>query len=612
MTMIRDVLRLLGPKAKPRLALLFVLMVIGAGFEALGIGLVLPFLNLLNEPEAALQSPQLAWLHRTLGSPSPTGMLMWWGLGLLVLFGVKNLFLAGMQYYKFKFTFDQQVELKERMFSLYMRSPYISHLDRNSADLLRNVTEEVRKVFTYVVISGLSLFVEAFVVIALITLLFVVEPVVAPLAVGAFLLIGGTFFLVIRRRAQELGQDQVEHAGLLIRWVNQGLGSLKETKIRGCEDFFIDRVVNSASKCARAMRYHEFVRQLPQQVIETLGVGAMMILVLALLWRGDDMSSILPTLGLFALAAVRLMPSATRIISALTSIRVQGPSLRTLAEDYDRLVGPVDAARRASGPAVVMESGISVENLTFRFPSADRQTLQDVTLQIPKGKCVGLVGTSGAGKTTLVDVILGLLDPDAGAVKVDGRDIRENLDEWQRSVGYISQPVYLMDDSLRANVALGVERGEIDDERVWECLEAAQLADFVRNELPNGLDTVIGENGTRFSGGQRQRIGIARALYHNPSVLVLDEATSALDSETEGEITRAVNSLRGERTIIVIAHRFSTISDCDEVHVLDQGQLVASGRFDELLERDARFQRLAGIRPDRANGRRVAFPGVPG
>ena len=381
----RQVLRLLDPSARRKLAFLFALMLLGAGLEALGVGVVLPFLDLLSNPEHIATNEVLAPFHAWLGGPEPRLMLMWSAGLLFALFAVKNLFLAGMHWYKFKFNYDEQVNLSTRMFDLYLRTPYLYHLDRNSSELLRNVTEEVRKVFSHVVLAGLTLLVEVFVVLALVGLLVAVEPLIAPLVVGVFLLVGGAFFMVIRRKAERLGEEQVEHAGLMIRWVNQGFGSLKETKIRGCEDYFLRRFEASNAAYAQAMQYHQFVRQLPVHVVETLGLGTMMLLVVALLARGSELAAILPTVGLFAMAAVRMMPSATRMISSLTSIKLFLPSLQALSDDFEELTRVAREGAEARGDETIrLGDEIALERVSFRYPGADTQTLEGIDLRIAR------------------------------------------------------------------------------------------------------------------------------------------------------------------------------------------------------------------------------------
>lgn len=595
---------------------LFVLMLIGAGFEALGVGLIMPFIALVADPAAVQDMPVLPTVLTALGVDSGAGVVIAAGLGLLAVYVIKNSFLALMYYAQFRFVFANQVRLSRRLFGAYLTSDYTFHLNRNSAQLLRNVNEEVRMTFTNVLIPLLILGVELSVVIVLAALLIAVEPVVAPVAIVVFATISVAFYRSVRQKTVRLGRQQQQHHGLMIQWVNQGLGGVKEAKVCGCEDYFLSRYHHSSQRYARAMRFHRFVKEVPRNVIETFGLGGMILVVVLLVARGQDMTHVLPVLALFAMAAVRLLPSMTRIISALTGMRHFKPSVTVIADDLEALDG---ARRRSDGRGGSEDSGdtpgdthreadkehpriqftdlLRVEDVTFSYPDAEAPALQDLDLTIRRGESVAFVGPSGAGKTTAVDLILGLLPPEKGQITVDGHPIGDNLRSWQDHLGYIAQPVYLMDDTIRRNVAFGVHDEAIDDERVWQALKDAQLATLIAS-LPHQLDTTIGEGGVRLSGGQRQRLGIARALYRQPELLVLDEATSALDRATEREIGTAIEALAGRMTLIIIAHRLATVRHCDRLFFLRDGRLADVGSYDELMARNLAFRRMVQADPD--------------
>ena len=571
---------------------LFGLMLIGAGFEALGIGLVMPFIALVADPGSIHEMPVGAGFVDALGISTDSGIIIAAGVALLAVFVIKNLFIALMYYCQFRFVFSNQVRLARRLFDAYLQSSYSFHLHRNSAQLLRNVNEEVRQTFSKVLIPMLTLGVELSVVVVLTILLVAVEPVVAPIAIVSFGLVSAGFYRGIRQKTIELGNQQLDHNGLMIQWVHQGLGGVKEAKVAGCEDYFVDRYDRSSKKYARALRFHRFVKEIPRNVIETIGLGGMILVVVLLVARGQPMAGVLPVLGLFAAAAIRLLPSLTRIISALTGMRHFKPSVDAICRDLDLL----DEQHQTSStgddtPPITFENRVVLDDISYTYPGSDETTLEAIDLEIRRGDSVGFVGPSGAGKTTTVDILLGLLRPDDGAVYVDGRDISTNLRSWQDRLGYIAQPVYLMDDTIRRNVAFGVRDDAIDDETVWQALEDARLAELVERQ-PRGLDTYIGEGGVRISGGQRQRLGIARALYRQPELLVLDEATSALDNATEREINAAIERLAGRMTMVVIAHRLSTVRHCDRLFFLSEGRLADVGTYDELLARNHDFQQM--------------------
>ena len=611
MDLVRQLWSLFDARQRRLACGLFALMLLGAGFEALGIGLIMPFIALVGQPHSVWEMPLLPSLLDAFGVDSPSGIVIFAGLGLLGVYLVKNLFLALMYYAQFRFAFSNQVRLSRRLFDAYLNSPYSFHLHRNSAQLLRNVNEEVRMTFTNVLIPFLQLGVELSVLIVIACLLVAVEPVVAPVAIVTFGLVSFAFYRSIRRKTTELGQAQQHHNGLMIQWVHQGLGGIKEAKVAGCEDYFLDRYHDSSQAYAQAVRYHRFVKEMPRNVIETVGLGGMILVVVLLVARGQDMSGVLPVLGLFAMAAVRLLPSLTRIISSLTRMRHFRPSVQVICEDLARLEdvdARIDAADEGDKEPITFCEALRLEGVSYTYPGADEPTLSDIDLRIGRGQSVGFVGPSGAGKTTTVDVLLGLLTPHTGRVLVDGRDISENPRSWQEQLGYIAQPVYLMDDTIRRNVAFGIDDADIDDGTVWQALEDARLAELVRS-LPDGLDTFIGEGGVRISGGQRQRLGIARALYRQPRLLVLDEATSALDNATEREINASIEGLKQRMTLVIIAHRLSTVRHCDQLFFLREGRLVDRGTFDELLARNHHFQHMvhAAHGDDVAGGHRPSM-----
>ncbi|RAL20521.1 ABC transporter ATP-binding protein [Lujinxingia litoralis] len=599
MTLFRQIGSLFDRRQRRQLGGLFALMLVGAGFEALGVGIVMPFISLLNDPTQAYQMPGAQTLLSSLGISSANGIVMAAGLTLLLTFVIKNAVLGLMYHLKFRFVFDNQVRLSRRLFGAYLYSPYAFHLHRNSAQLLRNVNEEVRLSFVHVVIPLLTLAVELMVVCVIALLLAAVEPLIAPVAMLSFGLVSYGFYRSVRQKSTRLGKAQQHHSGQMIQWVNQGLGGVKEAQLLGVQDFFLDTYTAHSTRYARAMRFHSFIKEIPRHVIETLGLAGMILVVLMLIARGQPLTQILPVLGLFAMAAVRMMPSLTRIIAALTSIRHFRPSVDVIAGDLAALnASAFDATDTDTAPPHgprdnprPLTRELRLHQVNYTYPESGEPALREIDLRIERGQSVAFVGPSGAGKTTCVDLILGLLPPDQGQVLVDGQNIHAELERWQANLGYIAQPVYLMDDTIRRNIAFGLPDAHIDDDEVWRALHDAQLASYI-SALPEALDTTIGEGGVRLSGGQRQRLGIARALYRRPDLLVLDEATSALDNTTEREITRAIDRLSGQMTLIIIAHRLSTVRHCDRLFVLDQGRLIDQGTYDELAARCPTFQQM--------------------
>ncbi|MFT9493368.1 ABC transporter ATP-binding protein, partial [Anaerosolibacter sp.] len=410
--------------------------------------------------------------------------------------------------------------------------------------------------------------------------------ITAPLAtVTASILLGGSvflFFKYFRKKIGKLGLEQQVLSAAMIKWVNQGLGASKEVKVSGKEEFFINEYAKQSQTKANNSLYMKMLEQIPRLFIETLLVSIVLISMLVIVIQESDTTTVISTMALFAMAAFRLMPSINRVMALITGIRYSQPALTVVFEDLrieDKMLSikfgstnPSTAGNRI-GPKTYNNS-INLDNVSFRYPNQLDYSIKDVSLTIPIGQSVAFVGESGAGKTTLVDLILGLFQPESGKITVDGKNLNEQVLIWQKKIGYIPQTIFLTDDTIRGNVAFGIEDKNIKDADIWRALDQAQLKEFVES-LPEKLESKVGERGVRLSGGQRQRIGIARALYHDPEILFMDEATSALDNETEKEIIKAIDGLKGDKTLIIIAHRLSTIENCDVVYKMNKGRLVS-------------------------------------
>ncbi|MEO8161851.1 MAG: ABC transporter ATP-binding protein, partial [Arenimonas sp.] len=433
-------------------------------------------------------------------------------------------------------------------------------------------------IFYFTLVPVVSLLAECMVVASLLVLLFLVDPAAATLLAlfGGALVLG--FYLFFRERMLAIGQMLQDSSGSMVQYAQEGLGAVKEIKVSGREAFFSRAFSVHVDRYARALRRALVIHNFPIHLLESIFIAIFVGILVLLAWTGRSSNAFM-LLGVYAAAAFRLIPSLNRIMTAFNRLKQSRPSLTLVMSGLQAGSAPACASASAS-VSMSFKREIAIRDLHYRYPDSDRDALAGVSLEIRRGEMVGFVGRSGSGKTTLVDCVLGLLVPSSGEILVDGEAIGDCLRAWRSEVGYIPQDIYLTDDSLLKNIALGIDEGEIDQSRVWEALEAAQMAEFVRG-LPAGLATTIGERGVRLSGGQRQRIGIARAMYGRPSVLVLDEATSALDHQTEKAIVGTISGLKGLKTILVIAHRLTTIEDCDRVFVLDHGRLVDQAGFRE-------------------------------
>lgn len=578
---LKKLLMLFNNKEKKKLLVLFFMMIVAALFETLGIGMIVPIVGVLTNPDVIKEKAFLAYVYRLFNFQSTSLFIVFAVIILLGVFVLKNLYLLLFNHLQFKIILNQQVKLSRKLFREYLTKPYIFHLQRNTASLLRNVNSEVPRVFQGIIISGFQLCTELLVTICILLLLIKTAPLAT---ITASILLAGSifiFFRFFRKKITYLGEEQQKVSSSMIKWVNQGLGASKEVIVSGKEDFFINAYTNQSQISSDNSRYINMLNQVPRLFIETLMVTIVLITMLIVVFQEKNTSHLVSTMALFAMAAFRLMPSITRAVALITTIRYSQPALSIIYEDLflnntqfrsrDIISNSESVVNKENR---IFNDSIELNEVSFQYPNQKEYSIRDVSLTIPIGQSVAFIGESGAGKTTLVDIILGLFQPEKGSVLVDGKNLNNQIAIWQQKIGYIPQSIFLTDDSIRNNVAFGIEDIQIDDEAVWRALEQAQLKEFVES-LPERLDTTVGERGVRLSGGQRQRIGIARSLYHNPEILFMDEATSALDNETEKEIMKAIDGLKGEKTLIIIAHRLSTIENCDIVFKLKNGRLTA-------------------------------------
>jgi ABC-type multidrug transport system fused ATPase/permease subunit len=569
----RKIWGLLTPIERRNAVGLLGLMFVGMVLEMLGIGLVIPAVALLIQPDFVSSYPSLYPVLEALGNPSQRALVMAAMLALVGVYVFKTAFLGFLAWRQMSFAFGIEAELSQRLFTVYLHQPYTFHLQRNSAQLIRNTVNEVNILIFSVIIPSMSLVTEALVFPSLCVLLLVFEPLGALIVVAVLGTSAWGSQRLTRRRIGRWGEVRQHHEGLRIQHVQQGLGGAKDVKLLGREAAFQEQYAVHTEQCARAGQLQLFLQQLPRLWLELLAAAGLAILLLAMLAQGRDFSAILPLLGLFAMAAFRLMPSISRVLSAFQSLRYGVAVVNTLHDELALAVPPTNRSGTAIAP---FSETLELDRVTYTYPGAHTPAIRDLSLVIRRGESVGFIGPSGAGKSTLVDVLLGLLAPESGEVRVDGRDIQRSLRGWQDQIGYVPQSIFLTDDTLRRNVAFGLAEGQIDDAAVRNAIRAAQLEEFVRT-LPQGLETSVGERGVRLSGGQRQRIGIARALYHDPAILVLDEASSSLDTATEREVMEEVRALRGAKTILIVSHRFSTVEHCDRLYCLARGRIVATG-----------------------------------
>ena len=581
MNFIKKILAILAPNERIAGLKLICFMVIGMALETLSVGLVIPAIALLTQQNAVNKYPFVQSILQWFDNPTQADVAVGGMVLLLVIYIIKTTFLAYLSFRQTGFAYAVQARLSQQLFTTYLHQPYAFHLQRNTAQLIENSVGEIG-IFTHnAMLPSVILVTETLVLIGLTCLMFFVEPfgaLIVMLVIGSATFI---FYRITRVRIARWGVRRQYHDGLRIQHLQQGLGAAKDVKLLGREDFFLESYRNHNYESANVARLQSTLQQIPRLWLELLAVIGMTLLVVIMIAQGREMTSIVPTLGLFAIASFRLMPSANRVLGAMQSLRFGLTVVNRLFDEMKLSIPNYDKQKQEEVGAT-FQYEIRLGNLRYTYPGAQVPAIKDVSIVIPKGATIGFVGSSGSGKSTLIDVILGLYLPSSGCIEVDGQNIQKNMRRWQNQIGYVPQSIYLTDDTLRNNISFGIATDKIDEVAVQRAVVSAQLEEFT-NSLPEGLDTIVGERGVRLSGGQRQRIGIARALYHDPSVLVLDEATSALDTETESGVMRAVSALHGSKTILIVAHRLSTLQDCDTIYCMENGLIESSGSYIDIV-----------------------------
>lgn len=580
---------LLERNQKKKLIVLFFLMLIGAFLEVLGVSLMIPLVGAIMNPDIIETNEMVKWVCGFFDLHSHRTFVILCIAALILVFVIKDLFLIGEYYIQYRFIYNNRFATQKKLLEVFLNRPYEYYLNIQSGEVMRVIQSDVSG--TYALLTTfLGLFTESIVSIALIATIFFVNPM---MTIFVAAMMGGIMLIIakmVKPGLRKAGLSRQKNEALMNKWLLQAINGIKEMKVMQKEAFFQNRYDRSGSQFIRAERKNTVLGQTPRLLIEMVSVCSMLVWIAIQIYRGQEIETLVTSLGAFAMAAVKLMPSVNRIVAALNAIAYQEPELdkmlvnlkeiekenvsNTIQTNKSRKALDKNKENALEGEKknISLKREIALKSVTYSYPNSEQMVLKDADMIIPAGKSVGIVGTSGAGKTTAVDIMLGLLAPQKGKVLADGVDVQENYSGWLSHIGYIPQSIFMLDDSIRANVAFGLEEGKIDDEQVWNALKEAQMAEFVKS-LPEGIKTQIGERGVRLSGGQRQRIGIARALYPNPELLLFDEATSALDNETEAAIMESINSLHGRKTMVIIAHRLQTIEGCDMVYRVADGKI---------------------------------------
>lgn len=585
-----------------RNAVILLCLLLATGvFETLGVASIMPFLYVLSDTSVIHKNRYISYVYRLMGFEETNSFLIFLGVIFFSIIVFVMLFRVISQYAILRFGNMRNYSIGKKLLQVYLSHPYDWFLNRNSSDLGKNLLVEVGSVTGTVLLPAIQAVAYSAIASGMIIMLLVVEPVIALLS-AAFL--GGAYALIYTVLSSYLGRigaDRVKANRERFQIVQEAFGGIKEIKVVGLEDEYVKRFGNPAKRLAKYSAMSNVVAQVPRYILEAMTFGGMVCIVVALLiFKGNNLLQAIPTIGVFALAGQRLLPALQQVYGNVTSMRYGKQALDDLCRDMDEAGrGSAPSVRRrlsAGETPIRLTEHMDIADVTYRYPKSDRYALKNVTLRIPARHTVGFVGSTGAGKTTIIDIILGLLSPDSGMISIDGKPVtQDNVTLWQRSLGYVPQQIFLSDDTVAANIALGIPKDGIDREMVEKSARIAELHEFVVNELPNGYDTMVGERGVRLSGGQRQRIGIARSLYHDPDVLIFDEATSALDNLTEMAVMKSLKNLGDSKTIILIAHRLSTVQDCDCIYMLDHGRLVSQGKYNELINSNDEFKKMAAV-----------------
>jgi ABC-type bacteriocin/lantibiotic exporter with double-glycine peptidase domain len=595
----KQIFGLFSARERKQVYWLFTGMVIRGGFEVAGVASIMPFIAVVANPDIIQSNRLLFSCYQFLGLESARSFLLVLGVIVLGVIILNNALSAFTDWYLFRFTWLRGYSLSRRLFAKYLSQPYSFFLGVNTAELGANILNEVGNYMKGILRPFMEMAARLIVCLFIFILILMVDPV---LAVIVGFVLGSAYsaiFILVRKKLVRVGRERVFNNKRQFMFINEAFGGVKDIKVKGCESYFLESFSNHSRKVNMNQATHEIVSQIPKYALEVVAFGGILLITLYFVVNNQNTEETIPLMALYAFAGYRLMPALQRVFAGITTVKFNVALLEKLYDDLILSTFPAETVRSwedTPEPLRCIEN-IEFRDITYCYPSSESLVLKKLNLQIEANTTVGLVGTTGAGKTTLVDILLGLLELKSGVILVDGQQLKKDENRnWLANIGYVPQHIFLSDQSIMNNIALGVPVEQIAKEKVIRAASVANLHEFIEHELPDGYDTVIGERGVRLSGGQKQRIGIARALYHDPDILILDEATSSLDNITESSVMAAIQNLAGKKTIIMIAHRLTTLECCDVIHFLKGGTVIDSGRFVDLEKNCPEFRELANSR----------------
>ena len=583
------VLALLTPGEKKRLWAVLAGSIFAALIEALGIGSIMPFVTVASKPSIIHENRYLSMAYDLLGFSSDTSFMIFLGVAVLVMLITTNLSQAFLHYIKVRFTSFRRHALSLRLFIGYLRQPFVFFLNKNSFDFVKNINAEIGQMINVTLMQLVELFTRIIQVSLLVSFLILVNPTSTLFIAVAIIGLYGLIFTFVRKTLRRLGSERFAVDTERARIVSEAFWGIKEMKLAGGEREIVSEYTKPSRHLARIETTSAILSDVPKFALETAAFSSIILYVLITIIRSGGFRDAAGAITLFAYAGYRLIPAVQALFRAMTQLRYGAATAEKITGEFGSVANGADLPA-GTAERLPFRTMLELHSVSFTYPTMDAPVIQDLSLRIPANSLIGLAGRTGSGKTTLVDLIMGLLAAQSGTIAVDGVELLDdNMRTWQANVGYVPQGIYLSNDTIAANIAFGVSKDGIDREAVERAGRLSQLHDFVHESLSEGYDTAIGERGVRLSGGQRQRIGIARALYRDPSVLIMDEATSALDSHTERAVMEAIDTLQGTRTIILIAHRLTTLKKCDVIYLMEKGAIVDSGTFTELHARNRYF-----------------------
>lgn len=585
---------LFNSKEKIKVILLFISVLSMALAQVIGIASILPFMELVMNQDIIKSNVILNYFYNIFNFQSTRSFTIFIGVIMFFIILSSNLISTFATWYKFRFVWENNNRLSIKLLEKYLFKPYSYFLFHNSADLGKNVLQEVYFLTQEYLVQLVNLVTYSIIAGAVLILLFWTD---IKITFVSIIFLGGGYSLIyfyIKKKMDLSGKKRIKANEMRYKTADEAFNGIKEIKVSRSEKEFISEFAQYSKENALLMSWFQTYIHLPHYILETAAFGGVVLLILYLLLTNGNLNVIIPKIALFAFAGYRLMPALQYIFYSLSSLAFNNAVLDRIYEDIveeDNFKS--ELLNDENIETLKFNDKITVENLSYNYPKSDKLVLKNINIEIEKNQEIAFAGATGAGKSTLVDIILGLLEPSTGYLKIDDKIVDKNIiRSWQKNIGYVPQDIFLIDDTIIKNIAFGVDKDNIDIRKVKKAAEIANIANFIENELSEGYNTIVGERGIRISGGQKQRIGLARALYHDPEVLILDEATSSLDSKTQEQVMDAINAIVEVKTMIIIAHRLSTVKNCDQIYLIEEGKIIDQGKYDELAERNQYFKRL--------------------